>query len=352
VSNILSPRTFPRPTIESWAIELLVAGGALTKSAEIVVDHLVASSSRGVHSHGLMRIPQYLAEMQSGYVDGLAVPTVRAESPTTATIDGGSGLGQVACQAAVEFVVDAAAKGGLAIASVRRIGHSGRIGHYAESLAAAGLVGIACGSGAADGHRVAPFGGREARFATNPLAFAFQPAGQAAVVGDFATSATAEGVVRRYEQSGLQLDHEWLLTTEGQPTTDPHVLYTKPAGTIALLGGTDLGHKGYALTLLVELLATTLGGDTPQDPQRTGSNVFLLGIRPDSGFAQRAQDLCTYIASATPIDPTRPVLLPGEPENAFRQASSMLQIDRATIESMRRLSLELGVSVPHEALDG
>ncbi|MEI6744295.1 MAG: Ldh family oxidoreductase, partial [bacterium] len=143
--------------LHEWTCALLGAGGASEKSAQTTSRHLIESSRRGVHSHGLMRLPQYIDEMSKGLVEGHATPSLTLRAPTTAVIDGANCLGQVACEVAIDFVVAVAPTEGVAVALVRRMGHSGRLGQYVEDVADQGLIGVACGTGALDGHRVAPF---------------------------------------------------------------------------------------------------------------------------------------------------------------------------------------------------
>ena len=124
----------------------------------------------GLHSHGIMRIPQYLAEIESGIIDPPAEPEIVPTGASRLSVDGQRGFGQVVGMLMVEALVPVAQATGVAMANGRHLGHTGRIGAYPEALAQAGLIGLAVCNGAPSGHWVAPFGGRDGRISTNPIA--------------------------------------------------------------------------------------------------------------------------------------------------------------------------------------
>jgi LDH2 family malate/lactate/ureidoglycolate dehydrogenase len=137
-----------------------------------------------------------------------------------------------------------------------------------------------------------------------------------------------------------------LADAEGRPTTDPNALYRNPPGTIQLLGGQDFGYKGAALSLLVDLLATILAGDEAADSGRRGSNLAILAVAVDGGFAKRAERLGTHVRSSRPVDPDRPVLLPGERERAHRARAQGIVIDEPTWQALTLAARRHGVHMP------
>lgn len=298
---------------------VLKAWGTPPQDARTVAEHLVENERCGIPSHGLMRIPQYVAEIERGEIDTGAQPVVR-ESPGDAhmVIEARRCFGPVACGLAVELAAKACEARGLAAVTVLQAGHAGRIGAYPEALARRGLFGLAVCSGPRSGHRVAPFGGTQGRLATNPIAYALATGGEM-VSADFSTSAIPEGKVRLLAQLGQRALPGSLLDAAGRETDDPAVLYATPPGTIQPLGGRHFGHKGMALGILVEVLATLYGGEDATDPGRVGNNVTLLAFRPPGSFAVHAARLAEYLRSSPPADPRRPVMLPGEPEAARRK---------------------------------
>jgi len=341
---VLDPRD-----AEALAAALFLAAGAGEAAARLVAQHLVESDLLGLHSHGLLRVPQYLGEIASGEIDPAATPSIERSSATRAAVDGNRSFGQVAASFAADEACRTAREAEVVVVTVCRTGHAGRIGAYAERLARAGLVGIVACSGPRVGHRVAPFGAVEARLSTNPIAYAF-PAPGGPIVADFSTSTVPEGVVRRLLDLGLPAPEETLHDPVGRPTTDPAALYGEPRGTILPLGGERFGHKGFALALLVEVLATLLAREETADATRFGNNLALVGIATDGGFEARAGRLAEYIRSARPADPARAVLMPGDPERLRAAAAPGVAVDGATwerlVEAARRAGVELPAPLP------
>jgi uncharacterized oxidoreductase len=327
------------------AAAILEAAGADAANARIVAEHLVESDLRGVRSHGLMRVDQYVVEMTRGEIDGRARPEIASAQGARVLIDGKRGFGQVAGACAVDQAGSVAAAYGVGLAIVHRAGHAGRIGAYVEQAAAAGNVAIGFCSGPRSGHRVAPFGGVDGRLSTNPIAFAF-PGDNGPVVADFSTSTVPEGVVRRLRDLGLPAPDGSIQDASGTPSSDPAVLYTDPPGTILPLGGPLFGHKGYALGLLVEAMTTLLAGEDASDPERLGNNLTLCVVAGDEDVVSVGQSLARYVRSSRPANPERPVLLPGDPERSARLGSANVSIDEPTWDALSALTARFGVTMP------
>jgi LDH2 family malate/lactate/ureidoglycolate dehydrogenase len=310
--------------------ELLVHHGATADNGRQVAEHLVEASAAGVSSHGLMRVPQYLDEIASGEIDPAATPAEPGDGGAGArwAVDGRCTFGQVAGNWAAQRAVGLARTHGLGAVSVHRIGHAGRLSAYVEAAAREGFVALAACSGPPNGHRVAPFGGLEGRMATNPIAYAY-PTEQAPVVADFATSASTEGHVRHCLLTGAPAPPDALQDADGHETTDPAALYADPPGTLLGLGGRRYGHKGYALGLLVEALATLTAGDEADDDARRGNNLFLLVMAVDGAFPARAQRMSDYVRGARPAG-DGPVQLPGDRERAAAAVADRVAVDAAS----------------------
>jgi uncharacterized oxidoreductase len=324
---------------------LLERAGAPAGRARVVVDHLLESDAIGLPSHGIIRMPQYLDEIARGEIRPDASISIDRPVVSRLVVDGGDCFGQVVGHAMVDALGPVALETGIAFATGRHMGHTGRIGAYPAALAQRGMVAIAVCSGPRSGHRVAPFGGREGRLATNPIAFAYPVAGEPAVVADFSTAATAEGVIRNLRNRGLQAPEGALRDATGRPTTDPNALYVDPPGTIQPLGG-PLGYRGTALGILVEVLGTLLASDDTVDETRTGSNLALLAIAPQPGFADLAQRLGAYVRSAPAIRPEMPVLMPGDRERAAALASAPVSVDGRTWRDLVVRATAAGIPMP------
>lgn len=319
-----SGRLSPEAALE-LAAAVLAAYGASAVDARAVAEHLVDAEVAGLPSHGLLRVPQYVDEILAGEIDPVAVPALSRPSTGRLDIDAHRCFGQVAGDLAVHYGVELAKKQGMGLVTVRQCGHAGRIGAYAERFGAAGLMSLIFCSGPRSGHRVAPFGGRDGRLATNPVAFGIPTSGQP-IIGDFSTAAAPEGRIRKLRNLGLEAAPGTLLDAEGVPTTDPNVLYGRPAGTILPLGGELLGHRGFALGLLVESMATLLTGDETADDSRAGNNLAFMAIEVDPTFRLRADRMAEYVRSSRPRV-GRSVKLPGSIEQDHRAATREIVLD-------------------------
>lgn len=327
---------------------LLRKCGAPARHATVVAEHLVENSRLGVHSHGLIRVPQYVAEIRAGDVDPRARPRQVRKRGAVTWVSGSSCFGPVGGIFCAARAVTAAREHGIGLVVANRLGHTGRLGAYAELIAAEGCVGLIFGTGPRRGHIVAPFGGIDGRLSTNPIAFAV-PNGATPVVADFATSQLPEGKVRSARNRRLRLPPGVLQDAGGNPTDDPAVLYGRPRGTLLPLGGAAFGHKGYALGVLVEAMATLLAGDDAVETARQGFNLTLVAIATRAGFEAATARFADYLRSARPADPSRPVLVPGDPERDARRRS-FVEVDEQTWEETGAIARELGVEAPSAAL--
>ena len=326
---------------------LLIRAGASAEHARIVMEHLVSSSAMGLHSHGVMRIPQYLAEIEAGIIDPDAEPAISHDRVSRLNVDGRRGFGQVVGMRMVDALIPVARATGIAMANGRHLGHTGRIGAYPEALAKAGLVGMAVCNGAPSGHWAAPFGGRDGRISTNPIAVGWPVEGEPPVVADFSTSTAPEGVIRVMRDRKAEAPEGYLRDADGKPTRDPNVLYAVPKGAIQPLGGA-LGYRGTALALFVEVLTTMLNGDHVDDRSRKGTDMTILAILPQSGFGSLTRELSDHIRASPPLDPERPVQMPGDRELAESAKAKSLRVDQPTWEALARAAAREGLAMPAE----
>jgi hydroxycarboxylate dehydrogenase B len=336
----------PQAALGRFARDLLMVAGASPDHANIVVEHLLEADAMGLKSHGVMRVPQYLSEIAAGEIDPRATPQVIESSAGRAAVDGGKGFGQVVGRTMCAEAVRLAGQFGISFVVGRHMGHTGRVGAYAEAIARNNTVGMVVCSGPRSGHRVAPFGGLEGRLATNPIAFAYPVRSGPPIVADFSTSVAPEGVIRSLMYRGLAAPPDALRDASGAPTADPSALYQTPPGALQPLGGL-VGYRGTALAILVEVLAALLAQDDTEDPSRFGSNLAMIAISTDHLFAERAGRMGNYIRSSAPIDPTKSVMLPGEREHtqALRLGDGPISVDRPTWLAMVGAAIA-GIEIP------
>ena len=194
---------------------ILEAAGAGPEEARAVADSLVGSDVRGVHSHGVVRIPDYVRAMKEGRITAGARTVVTADVGAVVALDGQRGFGQVAARTLAETAAGRARLHGISLALLTNVSHVGRLGEWVEQVADEGLVALAWCNCGDPGGNVVPFGGRESRLGTNPMAYAVPAAGRRPVVADFSTSIVAEGKVRVFLHEGRELPPGWIWTPRG-----------------------------------------------------------------------------------------------------------------------------------------
>ncbi|MBM08293.1 MAG: malate/lactate/ureidoglycolate dehydrogenase [Magnetovibrio sp.] len=309
---------------------IFIAAGASKNEAHAIASNLVEANLSGHDSHGVVRVPRYLMWVQTGNLKfGRSITTV-LNGNGFALLDGNKGFGQTIGRQAVDIGTETARKNGIALVALRRSGHLGRIGHWAEVACDAGLVSVHFVN-AAQSLLVAPYGGAERRISTAPVCIGVLNPGGDNFILDFATSAVAEGKVMVALRGGKPVPFGALVDSNGQPSNDPKVLYgnlednVEPnprLGPGALVAMGD--HKGSGLALACELLAGALTGSGPVSPGTEMHNGMLsIYLKPeiiDDGhdFGAAVGNYIEYVRSARPVDPERPVLIPGDPERRTR----------------------------------
>jgi LDH2 family malate/lactate/ureidoglycolate dehydrogenase len=247
------------------------------------------------------------------------------ETPVSALVDGGGGLGHVPAHFAMSVAIDKAKKVGMAIAAVNNSAHFGATGYYTLMAAKAGLIGMACTS--ASGIQVAPTFGKQARLGTDPWSFAAPSADGVPFLLDMATTTVAAGRIRNKANEGLPAPDGWVLDSEGRPSNDPLVAREK-GGFLTSLGGSpeNSSYKGYGLSAMVNILGSCLSGATlitdpmhTKKPQGMDIGHFFMAIDPglfrdSDDFQKDVAQFCGDLRATTPMDPARPVMVAGDPQ--------------------------------------
>jgi len=341
-------------SLTRFAVDLLAAGGVQPVEAQLVGQSLVDANLRGHDSHGVVRIQQYLDQLGKREVVSGAPFSVIRESEALVTADGNWGFGRVQAGRLTERVIDKARTSGVAVGTLIRSSHIGRLGEYCEIVAKAGMVSLIMVNTHGVARRVAPPGGRAPILGTNPIAMGV-PADQGPIVLDFGTSATAEGKVRVKKIAQQQCPPGWLLDSEGRPTTDPSTLYGDPPGTILPMGG-DQAYKGFGLGLMVEIFAGALSGgvcarETPLN--QNGNCVFMQAIDPQQfggveHFQREVSCLISFVRDCPRVEGCGEILLPGDPERRVlaERSKSGIPFDAGNWGQLVKLAEKLGVAVP------
>ena len=248
-----------------YGVEIYTKAGVPEEDARLLMEELVGSNLAGVDSHGVLRIQEYLNQMESGSIVAGAPVTIEKETPSIAIVNGNLNFGQVAARKMVDIVAEKAQKVGIACAVSIHTNHVGRLGSYTEKLAEKGL--LAYGSvGAYTIGPMAPWGAKEPKLGTNPISMAVpRGEGKPPIFLDCATTVVAEGKLRTYVQRGKQVPEGWIRDNQGRDTTDPLQFYQNPKGSILPMGGNTCGAKGSGLAIMANMFGVALGNDTTLD---------------------------------------------------------------------------------------
>lgn len=265
--------------IERLALKALLAKGFSEGQAAAIAANVTAAERDGCRSHGLFRIPFYVAASGNADCDPAAVPALAPGQGSVIHVDAGHGFCPLALEIGLGPLSSAAREYGIAALAIRRVYNIAALWPEVERLASEGLVAFAF---TASNASVAPAGGTQPVFGTNPIAFGFPRSSAPPLVFDQATSASARGEIQLHKREGKSLPEGWAIDRDGQPTTDPE----------AALAGAQLpfgGYKGSSLSLMVELLAGALIGElssresSAHDVNQTGApfgGEFLIAIDP------------------------------------------------------------------------
>ncbi len=307
------------------AIRAIVArAGSSDRESQLVAENLVEANLTGHDSHGVGMMPRYVEALAEG---GLRINQrlrVVTDAGPLLMLDGNAGYGQVMAFDAMALGIERVATHGVAVVGLANSHHIGRIGAWAEQCIEAGYVSVHFVN-VISKPVVAPFGGRDARFVTNPFCVGIPMADGEPIVLDFATSRIAMGKVRVAYNKGEQVKSETLLDAHGEPTTDPGALFSDPGGAIVTFGE----HKGYGMAVVCEILGGALAGGVTLHSRPSEraiiNNMLTFIVDPHRlGTAERlareAMDFAEWVRASPPLRGVDHVRLAGEPERESRRA--------------------------------
>ena len=292
-------RVMPEP-LKAFCVRVFVKLDVPTGDAQVVADNLVSADLRGISSHGVARLRRYVQGIQNGVM--LARPEIKLvhETPATALYDGGDGLGQPVSKRAMQLAIDKASQVGAGFVTVRNSNHYGIAGYYAMMALEHDMIGFSMTNSAV---LVVPTFGRNAMLGTNPISVAAPAGEECPFVLDMATSTVPRGKLEVYNRMEKPLPMGWATDETGEPTADTaRVLdnFVKLAGggLLPLGGAGELfgGHKGYGLSLMVDILSGVLPG------AGYTNNIYL---KDEDGKAQPAN--VGHFFGALRVDGFRPV---------------------------------------------
>ncbi|HWE62302.1 MAG TPA: Ldh family oxidoreductase [Chloroflexota bacterium] len=291
--------------------------------ARITAEVLVASDVRGIESHGVARLEQYVAAIDAGILDPRAAPEIVRQSAATALVDAHNGLGQVVGVAAMRLAIQKALSADVGVVSVQHSFHYGIAGYYAMMALEHNLIGMSLTNSSP---LVAPTGSRAALLGTNPIAFAAPTGGPLPFVLDMATSTVPRGRIEVAARKGIPLSAGWAMDAEGRPTLDAQAAM---GGALLPLGGAleSSGYKGYGLAAMVDILTGVLSGslygpliarlwevERPSDLGQFFMALNPAAFGPLEQFQRRLQHLQQLLAEAPLAAGATEVLQAGEKE--------------------------------------
>lgn len=335
--------SFASEGLRVFARDVFIACNAPEDIAEEVATALSLADLSGHPSHGVIRVPSYIDEMDAGRVAPGNRPVELSRTANTVLLDANWGFGHPAAAQATREVAAMALESGLALAGCIHLNHVGRLGQWAELAADLGIVMLMFTGGEYTTMTATPFGGMSRRLSTNPMSAAVPSATKGSMILDFATTASAEGKLRVARAKGAQVPPNTIIDKHGNPTTDPEEFYD--GGMLLPFGE----HKGYALSMLVHALGSCLTGAWSSE-RANKFGATLIGIDPavfvpaDNGGAG-VDRLFDQMTSAKPAPGFDEVLIPGDPErrSRARYSNEGVELSETTVSELRKAGAALGV---------
>lgn len=337
--------------------------GCPAEQAELAAEVLLSADLRGIDSHGVARLSGYVRLWEAKRVNAKPAIRIIHETPSTAVVDGDSGLGLVVAPFAMQVAIEKAKKAGTGWVSVQNSNHFGIAGYHAMMALEYEMIGMAMTNASP---LVAPTFSTERLLGTNPICVSIPAGEEPAFVADLATTTAANGKLEILQRKNLEAPLGWIQDKEGNPSTNAHEL--KTGGALLPLGGDREhgSHKGYALGAVVDIFSAVLSGANygpwvppfpAYVPMPTGMPGKGIGhffgamrvdaFRPASDFKQHMDNWIRRFRSAKPVEGEEKVLIPGDPERemeALRMKEGIPLLD-AVVTDLEAVGTRFGVSL-------
>ena len=354
---------FPYDQLSDYTQKVFLSIDCSEEDALLATAVLLSADLRGVDSHGIARLSGYVRLWEAGRVNARPLIRVIHETPSTATVDGDSGLGLVVAPRAMRLAMEKAGTCGTGWVSVQNSNHFGIAGYHAMMALEQDMIGIAMTNASA---LVAPTFSKERLLGTNPIAVAVPSGKEHPFVADMATTTAANGKLEILQRKGMEAPEGWIQDKEGHTTTDAHAL--KSGGALLPLGSdAEHGsHKGYALGSIVDIFSAILSGANygpwvppfpayvpmPQNQPGKGIGHFFGAMRIDAFrsadvFKKDMDQWLQRFRSSTPVDGQPKVIVPGDPERILQEERSQKGIPLLTpvIEDLQQLGKKFGIKL-------
>ncbi len=352
--------------LDGFCVRVFEMLGVASEDAHITAEVLVAADLQGIASHGVAHLKRYADALRAGTI--VARPEIRVviESPTTATIDAGAGLGPPAAYRAMKKAIEKALALGTGFVAVRNSNHYGIAGYYARMALVHDCIGLSMTNASS---RVVPTFGRRAVLGTNPIAVAAPGANELPFVLDMATSTVAQGKLEIADQLDQPIPLGWAIDRDGEPTTDSHQVLQElksraGAGLLPLGGAGELfgGHKGYGLGVWVDVFSGLLSGAayatltypaTPDGKPLPANLGHFFGawridsFRPVDEFKAEMDNLQRILKQTPKVPGETHIYIHGEKEHAAQERNRRegVPLNAQVVRELEGLARDLGVAL-------
>lgn len=345
-------KRFPAAALESFIARALMSLGYSQKDAADCGRLMVASDLAGFHTHGIFRLSQYVKRIRAGGINIHPDIHILHAAPATAVVDGDNAMGHLVMQYATQVAIDKALEAGCAWVGARNSNHAGAAAAYVAMAADKNLIALYGTNGSAN--HMAPWGSTDLLLGTNPIAAAIPGFDEPPVVMDIATTVSSFGKVRTAAQRGEDLPVGWMIDADGNPLTDSSRIHE---GTLMPIGG----HKGYALSLVIGLLAATLSGaqmgvdvegmgDELYQKTPVNNGHFIIVVDParfgdPHEFRRKVDGVSRTMRGAKTMPGHEKVRVPGDGRAAkmAEYGETGVPVHDALLASLTKLAGELGI---------
>jgi len=338
--------------LTTLATKILFHAGGNADFAHNVATRLVNANVTGHDSHGVGMIPAYVDGIRAGQLNPDATAQLVQDKGPFLLVDGQQGFGHVIAEQAMEMAIARAKTSHFAVLSLRNSFHLGRLGDWGAMAAEAGFICILYANVLSERPLVAPFGGSDARFVTNPYCTAIPATGKNPMfLLDMATSTIAMGKARVAHLKGVPVPDGAIIDAKGNPTTDPSVMFDDPVGALATFGM----HKGFGLALLSDILGGSFSGGGAylperEVPSRIINNMMAILIDPNvfgtaSAFGLDMDKYTDWVKASPPAPGVDAVQFPGDPErkSATERLANGIPVDDGTWGELIAAAKDAGV---------
>jgi len=358
-------RFVPDSKLSQFVQRVFTSFGISQEDALICTDNLVLADLRGIPSHGVARLRRYVDGMTNGTILQHNQPRVVCESPSTATVDGQAGLGQIVGHFSTKKAIEKAKKSGVGIVAVRNSNHYGIAGYYTQMMLEAGLLGISMTNTAP---LVVPTFGRKMIIGTNPISLTAPAKRNKPFFLDMATSVVPRGKLEVYDRLGKNMPEGWAVNAKGQTACDAtevlKCMVSRLGGGILPLGGEGElygGYKGYGMAVLVDILCGVLSGGAYADlvdtkgPGGKGQPAqvahFFLALNIENFvemdiFQEKMDDFIDRLRESAKAEGQNRIFIHGEKEYELyeKHKQSGVPLEEKVYESLKTIAAERSVA--------